>query len=187
MPDLTFEIRAAWVRPFAAVPTLVFEIRVVNAVVEEEVYAAALRCQIHIEAAARDLYWMTVVVPVPRFTGETLVEVPVPCYEDHVHAAGNHFHALKEGGVPLAFVFSGTLFYRDAEGGVGVSQLSWEKESAFSLPAGLWQVMMDLYFPNMRWLAVRHELFEKLRLLALNGSYPTVEACLEDVLGKAGT
>jgi len=185
MPDLSFEIRAVWVRPFAAVPTLVFEIRVVNAVAGEEMYAAALRCQIHIEATARELYWTTVVVPVPRFTGEILVEVPVPCYEDHVNAAGKYFHALRDGGIPLAFVFSGTLFYPDAEGGVKVSQLGWEKEAAFSMPAGLWQVMMDLYFPNIRWLALRHELFEKLRLLAIKGSYPSLDVCLEDLVDRA--
>lgn len=106
MPDLSFEIRAVWVRPYAVVPTLVFEMRIVNAVAEEEVFAAALRCQVRIEATARELYWMTVAVPVPRFTGEKLIEVPVACYEDQVNAAGKYFHAHKDGVIPLAFLFS---------------------------------------------------------------------------------
>jgi hypothetical protein len=185
MPDLSFEIRAVWVRPFAVVPTLVFEMRIVNAVAEEEVFAAALRCQMRIEAMARELYWMTVAVPVPRFTGETLIEVPVACYEDHVTAAGKYFQTQKDGVIPLTFLFSGTLFYGGPDGVVRVGEPNWEREASFSMPAGLWQVMMDLYFPNMRWLAVRHELFEKLRLLASIGSYPTLDICLEELVGRA--
>lgn len=193
MPDLSFAIRSVWVRPFAAVPTLVFEMRIVNAVPEEEVYAAALRCRIHIEATAREygtvtvgeLYWMTVVVPVPRFTAETLVELPVPCYEDHVTAAGRYFHAVKEGAIPLVFLFSGVLFCQGPGGGVKVGQLDWEEEAAFSMPAGMWQVMMDMYFPNVRWLAVREGLFDKLRLLASIGSHPSLDGCLEELVDRA--
>lgn len=193
MPDLSFAINAVWVRPFAAVPTLVFEIRIVNAVVDEEVYTAALRCQIHIEGGQREygketegeLYWMTVVVPVPRFTAETIVELPVACHEDHIPAVGRYFHAVRDGVVPLAFLFSGTLFYQGPDGGVKAGLLDWEKEAGFSMPAGMWQVMMDMYFPNVRWLAVRNELFDKLRLLASTGSYSTLDHCLEDLVGKA--
>jgi hypothetical protein len=156
MPVLSFQIRAVWVRPFAVVPTLVFEIYIHNSIEGEEVHAVTLRCQIHIESSRR-LYWMTVVVPEGPFTGETVVEAPVPCYEDHIHAAGKYFD--KEGRVPLAFLFSGTLFYSDPGGVMLVHPLSLEEEGSF--------------------------MYDKLRWLASNRAYPTMDTCLEELVDKA--
>ncbi len=137
MPELKFEIISAEVRPYAALPTIVFKLQITNEKEGEEVYAAALKCQVMIEAIKRpydsetktrlyelfgapsrwnetlkSLLWIILSVPVPRFTGTTVIDVAIPCSEDQGLAAGKYFYAVRDEVVPLAFLFSGTLFYK---------------------------------------------------------------------------
>ena len=141
MPDLKFEIISSEVKQFAIAPTLSFKLQITNAIENEEVYAAALKCQVMVEAIKRtynenakdklhelfgepfrwdetlkSFFWTIINIPVPRFTGKTAVEITIPCSEDQAMAAGKYFYAVSDGDVPLAFLFSGTLFYKDARG-----------------------------------------------------------------------
>jgi len=210
MPEINFQVLSAKVKPFAAAPTLVFELQVTNRTPGEEVFAAALRCQILIEATkrtyddevksspsdvfgepslseqtVRSLYWVTVNIAVPRFRGLTVIEVPISCYNDHVVAAGKYLNAVGNGDIPLAFLFSGSIFYSGGGGSVLVMQLPREKEAFFRMPAALWQEMMAIYFPNSTWLAVRNETYTRLRQLTRSGAYPTLDNCLEAIVEKA--
>ncbi|MEP7252458.1 MAG: DUF6084 family protein [Ginsengibacter sp.] len=210
MPELKFDILSAEVRPYAALPTIVFKLQITNEVPDEEVYAAALKCQIMIEAIRRQydeetkkklyelfgepqrwgetlksLVWMIVNIPVPRFTGKTVVEIAVPCSEDQGLAAGKYFYAVKDEKVPVAFLFSGTLFFKGSEGQLQVSQVPWEKEAAYKMPACLWHEMMEEYFPNCRWLRIRKEIYDKLVMYKAATSHATLENCLEAVLEEA--
>ena len=210
MPELKFEIISAEVRPYAAFPTIVFKLQISNEIENEEVYAAALKCQIMIEAIKRpydaetkkrlyelfgephrwgetlkSLVWMIVNIPVPRFTGKTVVEVSVPCSEDQGLAAGKYFYGVRDEKVPLAFLFSGTLFFKGAEDQLQITQVPWEKEASFKMPAILWQQMMAEYFPDCRWLRIRKEIYDKLVMYKAATSHPTLENCLETVLEDA--
>ncbi len=207
MPDLKFEIISSNVKPYAVIPTLSFELKITNGVVDEEVYAAALKCQVMIEAIKRtyneeakdklhelfgepfrwdetlkSFFWTIVNIPVPRFTGSTVVEVTIPCSEDQALAAGKYFYAVSDGNVPLAFLFSGTLFYKNAAGDLQVSLIPWEKEAFCKMPANLWQKMMDIYFPNSRWLRVRKDIYDKLVRFKAQSAFPTLETALESLL-----
>ncbi len=210
MPDLEFQILSAKVKPYAAVPTLSFNLQIKNASENEEVYAAALKCQVLIEATKRQyngeskeklvgvfgepqrweetvkgLFWTTVTVPVPRFSGRTIIEVPIGCCEDHISAAGKFFYSVKDDEVPLAFLFSGTLFYKDTSGDLQITQVPWHKEAIYKMPAVLWHEMMEIYFPNMKWLQVHKDIFDKLYRLTSLHSFPTIENCLESVIDQA--
>lgn len=210
MPDLNFEMLSAKVKPFAAVPTLVFNLQVSNQIAGEEVYAAGLKCQVIIEATKRQysaedkenlrevfgepkrweetvkgLYWTTVTVPVPRFTGKTEIEVEIGCCEDHIAAAGKYFYSVKEGDIPLAFLFSGTLFYKGENEQLQITQISWEKEAAFKMSGGLWQEMMDTYFPNSRWITLRNDIFDKLYQYKASHSFATLEQCIETLIEES--
>src|SRR5436305_9207889 len=119
MPDLDFEIVSAEVKPYAAVPTLLFKMLISNNNEEEEVFAAALKCQVLIEATrrsydeeskanlrevfgdpdrweetVRSLLWTTVTIPVNRFRKNVIVEIAIPAYEDHITAAGKYFYSV---------------------------------------------------------------------------------------------
>ena len=62
------------------------------------------------------MLWENVSTVVPGFTGETIVELPVPCSFDMTIAATRYFDALESGDVALSFLFSGTVFHEDQEG-----------------------------------------------------------------------
>ncbi len=68
----------------------------------------------------------------------------VPCTFDFNIAATKYFNGLADGDIPLCLMFSGTVFYNDAEGSLRVAPISWDKETRFRLPLKVWQDMMDL-------------------------------------------
>jgi len=204
MPDLTFQITGAEAKPFALVPTLVFRLQIRNSLAHEEVYSAALRCQVMIEAVHREydvptqqalvevfgapgrwdetlhsLLWTHLTVPLPRFAGSTLLEVPIPCTPDVEVAAGKYFLALRNGVVPLVFLFSGTVFYKGLGDAVQVTQLPWEKEATFRLPIQIWRDLMEQYHPHSTWVRVRQETFDKLCQFRACHALPTLDDCLE--------
>jgi hypothetical protein len=210
MPDLKFEIISAEVKAFAAMPTLVFRMQISNSVENEEVYAAALKCQVMIEAirrgydpetkerlfelfgeterwseTLRTLLWTFVTVPVPRFTRNTIIDISISCSEDQAIAAGKYFYAVRDGNIPLAFLFSGTLFYKGPHDNLQIMQVPWEKEAAFIMPASLWQKMMDEHFPCIRWLRIRKDIYDKLVKYKAQSSFPTFEKAVESLLMQA--
>jgi uncharacterized protein DUF6084 len=188
MPSLTFAIDRAEVLPFAAVPTLTFFLRIENANPTQDVQSVALRSQILIEAAKRhynpaecnalgdlfgeperwsqtlrSLLWCQAGVTVPAFSQCVEVQLPVPCTFDFNVAAAKYFHAAAgDEKVPLCFQFSGTIFYRSANGALQVQQIAWDREARFHLAARVWHDLMDHYYPNSAWLRLERDVFERL-------------------------
>ena len=206
MPDLDFRVEGAEVLQFAAVPSLLFKLRVEN-LGEEPVRSVALNTQIrlavtrrHYEAAEqqrllelfgephrwgetlRSLLWTHNVLQVPAFSGSTVVDMPVTCTYDLDVVATKYFHALEEGEVPLEFLFSGTVFYAGDGGRLQVARISWEKEAEFRLPVRLWKEMMDHYFPNSAWIRLHRDAYNRLYDYKLRMGHPTWEAAVESLL-----
>jgi hypothetical protein len=210
MPDLQFEIISAEVKPYAAVPTLAFYLQIKNGVENEQVYAVALKCQLMIEAVKRryneddknrlyelfgdhtrwdetlrTIFWQIINVPVPSFMNKTVIEINVPCSEELRIAAGKYFYAVREGSVPLNFLFSGTLFYQSKNDELQISLIPWEKEARYQMPTVLWQTLMDSHFPGSRWLQIHKDVYEKLVEYKSMTKYATIEDCLENILQEA--
>jgi hypothetical protein len=215
MPELDFRIEGAAVQPFAAVPTLLFKLRVTESVPTGKeptpVHTVALRCQIRIEPGRRqysraeqkrllDLFgtperwgqtvrpmlWTHVGVVVPPFTGTTAADLPVPCSFDFSLAATRYFSALDDGEMPLCFLFSGTIFCEREGRGLQVAQISWEKEAYFSLPAAAWRGLTVRYYPNSAWLCVRKDVFDALDGYRGRWGVATASEALERLLNAAG-
>jgi len=208
MPDLSFQIEAASVVPFAATPTLAFKLQIKNAAVNETIHTIALRCQIQIEVARRrytpeeqesmlDLFgtpdrwshtlrsmlWTNLNMVVPAFPGTTTVaDLHIPCTFDFNVAATKYFEGLTDGDIPLNIMFSGTVFYAPLDSGLQVAPISWEQEAKFKLPVKLWREMMDSYYPNTVWLTLRRDVFERLNRYKIQHGIPTWEQALEEVL-----
>jgi hypothetical protein len=203
VPDLSFEVVDAEVLPFAAVPSLLFKLRVEN-LEDEPVRSVALNTQIRISATQRhyeageqerllelfgepsrwkdtlrSLLWTHTVLQVPPFSGSTVVDMPVPCTYDLEVVAAKYFHALQDGEVPLEFLFSGTVFYTEERGWLQTARISWEKEAEFRLPVRLWKEMMEHYFPNSAWIRLRRDAFDLLYDYKLRRGFPTWEAAVE--------
>jgi len=207
MVDLDFAVEAAAVESYSAAPLLVFQLRVTNLTPALKVQNVMLNCQIRIEAPRRNydlderehlvelfgeperwgqtlrsFLWTHASVSAPRFDEECRVDLPAPCSFDFNIAATKYFHGLKNGEAPLNFLFSGSIFYRDADGALQIDQISWTKEASYRLPASLWQSMMDQYYPQSAWLRLSRDMFEQLYRYKRQKGLLTFEHALQELL-----
>ena len=210
MPDLTISVENVEAVKYAATPSIAFALNLKNADPQETVYTVVLRCQIQIEVARRkytgndqgklrDLFgeperwgqtlrsmlWTHASVVVPQFTGSTVVSMQVPCTFDFNIAATKYFNGLADGDIPLCLMFSGTVFYEDTEGSLRMAPISWDKETRFRLPLKTWQDMMDLYYPNIAWLSLRRDVFERLHEYKVRHGILSWEQAIEKVLAES--
>jgi hypothetical protein len=211
MPELHFQIEGAEVVPHAATPLIALKLRITNFPATETIHAVTLRCQVQIEPAKRrylpneqekllDLFgtperwartvkpllWMNTSVAVPRFTAELLVDLELPCTFDFNVAATKYFHALDAGDIPVAVMFSGTLFYEGLEGALQISQVPWDREAGFRLPVSVWKEMMEMHHPNSAWLCLRRDSFEQLYNYKVRHGLPTWEQAIAKALAAEG-
>jgi hypothetical protein len=182
--NLDFACTGVRTDAYAAAPTLIFRLRV-TATGGERVHAVALRCQFRIEPALRrydqqegdrlgDLFgersrWGNTLQPlqfahvsvvVPGFTGQTEVDLPVPCTYDMEIAATKYFAALADGEAPLLLLFSGTAFV--GPGGFQVQPVPWDKEASFRMPVRVWREMIDQHFPGCGWIRLPRDTMDAL-------------------------
>jgi hypothetical protein len=207
MPDLSFQIEKAEPQRFTVAPTLLFKLRIMNAVANETVHSVALRCQIQLEVTRRQysaedqsqlrelfgeaerwgqtlktMLWTHASVVAPAFQDTTVVDLPVPCTFDFNVAATKYFEGLAEGDVPLCFLFSGTVFYAARDGALQVAPIPWDKEARFRLAVKSWRDMMDIYYPNSAWLCLRRDIFDRLYEYKVERGIPTWEQAFERLL-----
>jgi len=211
MPDLQFRIEGAEPRKFAAEPSLNFLLRVSESPAIDTpptpVHTVALRCQIRIEPGRRryepeekhrlrDLFgspdrwgqtlrpmlWTHVTAIVPPFVGERIVDLPVPCSFDFSLAATRYFSALNGGDLPLCFLFSGTIFYENNDGALQTQQISWDRESVFRLPTGIWHDLMNVYCHNKTCIGIRRDLFEQIDQFKSDHGLVSHDAAIERLL-----
>jgi hypothetical protein len=211
VPDLAFRIESAASVPFAAVPMVAFSLEITNHDPSVVVHSAVLRCQIQIDPARRrydpseqarlhDLFgeperwgstvkpmlWTHVSMAVPQFAARTVASLMVPCSFDFNLAATKYFDGLREGDVPLTFLFSGTAFYEDArDQTLRVTPIPWDKEARFRLPVEVWRSLMDHYHPNGAWLRVGKDTFDRIAEFKRREGIPTWDGALERLLGSS--
>ncbi|WP_040797637.1 DUF6084 family protein [Nocardia higoensis] len=183
--SMTFAVLEIKPEPYAVAPTLTARVGLA-ALAEEPVHAVALRAQVRIQPSRRrysdeegagltDLFgdrerwrdtqrsflWMHCATMVPGFSGGAEVDLPMPCTYDFEVTGSKYLHALREGTVPLVFLFSGTVFIRGS-GGFAVQQIPWDREDTFDMPVSVWQDVMAAHFPNTGWLRLHRDTLEAL-------------------------
>lgn len=198
MPDLNFEVVGAEAPLYAAVPTLIFKLRIDNTPETERIFSVVLRCQVQLnvtrrryspEAQARlvevfgepkrwgetlrPLLWTFTSTVVTQFTGSSIADLPIICTYDFEVVATKYFDALGDGDIPLTFLFSGTIFYEGYEGNVQVGQISWSKEATYRLPIAVWQAMIDRYYPSSAWIRMHKDIFDRLYQYKTTHGLPT--------------
>ncbi|HKB80607.1 MAG TPA: DUF6084 family protein [Thermoanaerobaculia bacterium] len=207
MSNLRFSVEGAEPVSYAASPLLGFLLRISN---DDPVRNIVLQVQIRIEPvqrrytpaeqaklyelfgepshwgrSVRSMLWTNLTTVVKPFTGSTTTELHVPCSFDFNVGVTKYFHGLEDGEIPLTFLFSGSVFYTDANGALQLMQVSWESEARYRLPLDAWKRMMDLHYPNAAWLCVRRDLFDRLLEFKRERAIPTWEQTLEQVLDGA--
>ena len=211
MPDLSFEVISAEVVAYSATPLLNFKMRIVNADEEEQIQNINLKSQIMLtvtqrrynneeKARLKELFgeperwgktlrtflWTHVTTVVPRFSGSTIVDLPVPCSYDFEVVSTKYFDALEDGEIPLNFLFSGTIFYKDESGNLQIGQVSWSKEANYRLPVTLWKEAIGTHFPNTAWIRLRKDVFDQLYQYRITQGLITWEDVLERLLRTSG-
>jgi hypothetical protein len=93
---------------------------------------------------------------VPGFTGTTTSTMPLQCTYDFEVAAAKYFHALRDGTIPLQFLFSGTIF-GSGERGLQVRHVSWDCEDSYDMPVAVWQNLIAQHYPNSGWVRLSHD------------------------------
>jgi hypothetical protein len=180
MSDLSFTVADVVPEAYAVTPTLAARVGIA-APDEEPVHAIALRCQVRIEplrrgysdeeaAALTDLFgprerwsttqrtflWQHCAAMVPGFTGSTEVALALPCTYDLEVAAAKYFHALRDGAIPLQFLFSGTVFMA-GDRGFSVRQVPWDCEDRYDMPVAVWRDLIGQHYPNSGWVRLSHD------------------------------
>ncbi len=180
MSALTFTVGDVAAEPHSVTPQLTARIRITSGD-DVPIQAIALRCQIRIEPLRRpysdeeadgmlDLFgprerwvntqrtflWQHSTAMVQGFTGVTEMSLPLECTYDFEVAASKYLHALRDGAVPLLFLFSGMVFV-PGDRGFSVHQVSWECEAQYEMPVAVWSQLIRLHYPNAGWVRLSHD------------------------------
>jgi hypothetical protein len=206
---LQFACTGARPEPYAAGPSLLFDLRI-REDSGRRVHSVALKTQIRIEPRGRtytaeesaklvDLFgepsrwgetlnalqFAQVGSTVTGFTDEITVPIAVPLTYDLDIAATKYFHGLTEGEIPLLMLFSGTVYYA-APGGVQIGLVSWHEEAAFRLPVATWRAAMDEHFPGAAWVRVSTRTLDALSAYRSERVIPNWDDTFERLLKEAG-
>jgi hypothetical protein len=208
MPELAFTVVDIAPEPYAAAPVLLARIRV-EETTGEHVHALALRAQVRIqpqrrryddteEQALLDLFgdrsrfaqtlkpfaWLHTSTVAQGFTGSTEITLPLPCTYDFEVSGTTYLHALRDGEVPLLFLFSGTVFTRGTTG-FSVAQVPWDAEAAYRLPVGVWRDLMETVFPGSEWVRMSRDTVEALAHLRHARGLTSWDAVVAALLAEA--
>jgi hypothetical protein len=180
MTDVTFTVLDVAPEPYSVSPRLTAKVGVA-ATGDDPVHAIALRCQVRIEPLRRpydndeaagltDMFgprarwadtqrtflWQHTAAMVQGFTGSTAVDLPLECTYDFEVTGSKYLHALREGTIPLQFLFSGTIFTK-GERGFAVAQVPWDQESSYDMPVRVWKDLVRQHYPNSGWVRLGHD------------------------------
>ncbi len=210
MPDLSFRIGEVTAMPYAAVPTVLAPLQIVNANPQRPVHSIVLNCQVQLEPAGRpysaveearllDLFgererwartmkpmlWTNAVLKVPGFAMEAIVDLPLPCTMDFDVAATKYFYGLEAGHVSVSVLFSGTAFYAGDNGALQVMQIPWDREARFRLPVEVWKAAVDMHYPDAVWMRLPKDTFDRLYRYKVARGIPMMDRLLDQLLDRA--
>jgi hypothetical protein len=130
----------------------------------------------------RGMLWTHATVIVPPFEGSTVVDLHVPCTYDFEVASAKYLAGLRDGEIPLDLLFSGTVFYADADGALQINRIGWDAEAEHRLPVRVWRATMDHHFPASAWLRLDRATFERLVAFRADRALMSWEAVLDALL-----
>jgi Family of unknown function (DUF6084) len=205
MSGYDFSVVDIVAEPYAAAPQLTARLRI-QETSGQTIHAIALRCQVRIEPQRRPyeeadetglralfgtrdrwaqtlkpFLWMQCSTMVQGFTGATEVDLPLPCTYDFEVTGSRYLHAVGEGTVPLALLFSGTVFTKGTTG-FEVQQVPWDCEARYAMPVAVWQRMVSTYFPNTGWIRLDREVLAALAEFRSRQGLTTWEETVQHLL-----
>ncbi len=205
MSALEFSVSGMEADVYGASPAIVARIHL-RETTGALVHTIALRCQVRIEPQRRaygadieglgDLFgtrrrwsetlkpflWAHTATMVPGFNGETEVALSIPCTYDFEVAATKYLHAVRDGDIPLALMFSGTMFTRGTTG-FQVEQIPWNSDIECLMPTQVWRDTMDAFFPGGGWIRASVATIDALDRFRTDRGFTSWEETLTVLLG----
>ncbi|MDX6691275.1 MAG: hypothetical protein QOG15_2732 [Solirubrobacteraceae bacterium] len=208
-PEMTFEILGATHEPFAAQPTLRFELGA-SEPSGREIYAVTLTAQINFDPARRDydaatkedLYelfgaperwpsttrsflWTHATSLVHTFTGAITFGMEVPCTADLEMVASRYIAALPDGEVPLSFHFTGRILYAAPDQRVQVVHLPWSTKAEYRMPVSVWRNMIKHHHGESGFVNLHNDTLDALKNYKRTRGLHTIDACVLDLIERA--
>ncbi len=208
MPELSFDVIDAHPDVYGTDPTILFNLRITETS-GDPIHTMMVRVQIQIDAQLRkydpeeranlvELFgeperwgdtlrpfnWTHAATMLNGFRGAMETELAVPVTYDFEIAAAKYLHGLRDGNIPLSFLFSGTVISRGATG-YAVTQIPWHKECTFPLPVATWRRTVDLYWPGGGWMRVRRDTLDALQAYKVEQGFNDWDAVLESLIERA--
>jgi hypothetical protein len=207
-PVMSFEVLGAAHEPFAAQPTLRFELSV-SEPTDRPIYAVSLTAQIMFDPARReydavtreDLYelfgspdrwpattrsflWCHASTLVHSFTGATTFGLEVPCTADLEVTAARYVAALPDGEVPLTFHFTGRVLYAGAERQVQVVHLPWSTMAQYRMPVSVWKAMIKHHHGNSGFALLHDDTLTGLKKYKRERGLHSFDGCVAELLER---
>ena len=208
-PELEFEILGAAHEPFAAQPTLRFELSVFEPT-SRPIYAISLTAQINFDPARReydaktreDLFelfgaperwpsttrsflWTHASTLVHSFTGAITFGLEVPCTADLEMVASRYVAALPDGDVPLTFHFTGRVMYQGPQRQVQVLHLPWSTSAKYQMPVSVWKNMMKHHHGESGFVILHNDTLEELKRYKRVRGLHSFDGVVLDLLERA--
>lgn len=210
MPDLSFSIDVVRPMEYTATPAIAAQLRIRNTPSSESIQSISLNCQLQIQPLGRSysameesrlldlfgererwgqtmrpLHWINLVLKVPPFTAETIVDLPLPCSFDFEVAANKFFYGLEQGSVAVNAMFSGTVFFFNENHTLQIAQISWDREARFRVPVEVWKAALDAHFPKSAWMRLPRDVFDRLYRYKVARGIVSWESVANDLLDQA--
>jgi hypothetical protein len=210
VPELRFAVESAGDLAPAAVPTLTFDLRIEEAggrpirsvLLDVQIQIAARRRGYSEQAqerlfelfgapeqwstTLRTLPWLRTTIVVPPFTGETVVQLQLPCTYDLEVTAARYFAALQDGAVPLELLFSGSVFFSGPGGALQTARISWDSDATYALPVAVWRQAMARHFPDCAWVRLGADSFARLVAYKARHAFTGWDAAIDALLADRG-
>lgn len=208
-PEVTFEVLGAAHEPFAAQPTLRFELSV-SEPTDRPIYAISLTAQINFDPARRqydaatrdDLFelfgaperwpsttrsflWCHATSMVHSFTGATTFGLEVPCTADLEVVAARYVAALPDGEVPLTMHFTGRVLYEGAQRQVQVVHLPWSTSASYQMPVSVWRNMIKHHHGESGFVVLHNDTLAALTKRKRDRGLHSYDAVVLDLLEQA--
>ncbi|MFL6044243.1 MAG: DUF6084 family protein [Propionibacteriaceae bacterium] len=209
MTELTFQVLDIVAEPYTVAPQLTARLQVTESS-GTTIHAIALRCQVRIEPqrrgyteaeetgllglfgersrwrdTLRPFMWMQCSAMVQGFRDQTQLDLALPCTYDFEVIGSKYLHALRDGTIPLALLFSGTIFTRGSNG-FGVEQVAWDCEASYALPVSVWQQMIELNYPHTGWLRLDSDVIDAVASYRAEHGLTSWDATIESLLAAVG-
>jgi hypothetical protein len=208
-PEITFEVLGAAHEPFAAQPTLRFELSAFEPT-ERPIYAISLTAQINFDPARReydpktreDLFelfgaperwpsttrsflWCHASTLVHSFSGATTFGLEVPCTADLEVVASRYVAALPDGEVPLTMHFTGRVMYQGPQRQVQVLHIPWHTSAKYRMPVSVWRDMMKHHHGSSGFVLLHEDTLAELKKYKRVRGLHSFDGVVLDMLERA--